>query len=159
MPTAAQSQAHWDANVSGALKGSLLATAIAVPGATFLQRRSPFFRALPLPLKALGVVVITVPCVTIAAEKAGEAYERSQWTGVGVEELKKTAKIEEERWSGLSTGEKVGDWAKRNKYGILGVSWAGSMVGSFALVSRGSQMSFAQKVSSMRWAMLGEEKS
>jgi hypothetical protein len=60
-----------------------------------------------------------VPTITITAEKAGEAYDRSQWTGVGKRELDAEAQRETERWQGLSTTERMTDFAKQNKYGLI----------------------------------------
>jgi hypothetical protein len=71
-------------------------------------------------LKALGLVVISVPCISISAEKAGEAYERSMWTGVGQREIERRGAVEEQQWEELSTGEKIKNWANRNQYGIVG---------------------------------------
>jgi hypothetical protein len=77
---------------------------------------------MPLPLKALGIVTISVPCIVIAAEKSGEAFDRSQWTGIGKQEMDAVAAREDQRWGNLSFGEKLGDWGKRNKFGILGTA-------------------------------------
>ncbi len=120
--TKEQEAAAWNANVRGGLEGTAIATAITVPGYYLLHRSLPAFRQLPLPLKAFGITVVAVPCIIINAEKAGEAYERSQWTGLGKEELDRTEIKEAQRWDGLSSGQKVQDWASRHKWGIVGGS-------------------------------------
>jgi hypothetical protein len=60
-----------------------------------------------------------VPCISISGEKAGEAFERSKWTGVGKEELDRERFRKETRWESLSTTGKVKDWAARNKWGLI----------------------------------------
>ena len=81
--------------------------------------RSSTYRALPIPLKAFAGVVVILPCMSISAEKAGEAYERSQWKGVGKRELDMKEKREEERLAEMSTTARFKDWAGRNRYGMI----------------------------------------
>lgn len=84
-----------------------------------LKRQSAYYRALPLPLKALGVVGVIVPSMSIGAEKAGEAYSRTQWTGVGKREMEAVELRERERWERLGTSGQIADWAKRRKWYII----------------------------------------
>ena len=105
-------------NVTGAIKGAAVAASIVTPAWFFLQRQSANFRAIPLPLKAFGIVTVAVPCITIGAEKAGEKYERGI-LGVNQIEDEQTAR-EEARWEKLSTGDKVRDWGKRYQWSIVG---------------------------------------
>jgi hypothetical protein len=93
--------------------------AIAVPGHFALMSRSVNYRALPIPLKAFAAVVVFLPCMSISAEKAGEAYERSQWKGIGKRDLDMKEKREQERLENLSTSGRISDWAGRNRYGII----------------------------------------
>jgi hypothetical protein len=110
----------WNANVAGGVRGAAYAGAICIPGVWALQRYSPKFRQLPLPLKALGVVVVTVPLISVGAEKAGEAYQQSLWTGVGLKELTAEQQRAQDRWERLSTSEKVKDWAINHQYTLVG---------------------------------------
>ena len=57
--------------------------------------------------------------MSISAEKAGEAYERSQWKGVGKRELDMKEKREEERLAQMGTADRFKDWAGRNRYGMI----------------------------------------
>lgn len=90
-----------------------------MPGHFGLMARSSTYRALPIPLKAFAGVVVILPCISISAEKAGEAYERSQWRGVGKKELDLKEKREEERLASMGTTQRLSDWAGRNRYGII----------------------------------------
>jgi len=138
--------AHRSATIVGGLQGAAIASAITIPGYFFLQRRSAMFRALPPPMKAFMGVTVIVPFVTIMGEKAGERFDRAQWTGIGAQELAHEAAVEKERRERLDSWDAVKDWGKRNKWGIVGCSWAAAMVGSFALVSRNKYQSFPQKL-------------
>ncbi|KAH8079037.1 putative mitochondrion protein [Filobasidium floriforme] len=131
-------------NVEGGLKGAAVATAILTPAFFLLQRRSANFRAIPIPLKAFGVVTVAVPCISIGAEKAGERYERGI---LGVSQLEATERDrEEKRWEGLSTGEKIRDWGKRYQWSIVGGSWLGTMAIAGIVIGRSPYMSFSQKL-------------
>ncbi|KAL0253904.1 hypothetical protein I308_101282 [Cryptococcus tetragattii IND107] len=142
-----------DATIVGGIKGAFLAAAICIPGHMLLMKRSPYFRALPLPLKALGHVTITVPCISVAAEKGGEAYTRSQYSGMGQREIDWELQIRNEKWEKMSKLEKIGDWAARHKYGIIGGGWAASMALAFGIVARNPYQSTSQKVVQARmWA-------
>ncbi|KAK8844708.1 hypothetical protein IAR55_006557 [Kwoniella newhampshirensis] len=144
---------YQDATVNGGLQGALLGAGISVPAYYILMRRSVTYRALPLPLKALGAVVICVPCVYISAEKAGERFSKSQYTGVGKRELDREHELERERWDKLSVVSKATDWAGRHKYGMIGAGWAASMALAFGIVARNPYQSTSQKIVQARmWA-------
>jgi hypothetical protein len=113
---------YLDAVITGGLKGFAYATALGVPGYFLLTRNSATYRALPPSLKAFGFVVIGIPLVSVCAEKSGERFEQSQWTGVGKVELDKEAERERRRLEQLSLSERVKDFGKRNQYGIVGGS-------------------------------------
>jgi hypothetical protein len=116
--TPEQAQGYRSATIAGGLKGAGLGFGIAIPAHFLLQRRAAY-RAVPITLKTLGYVCLLVPLISIAAEKSGEAYDRSQWTGVGARELERSRDKEERRWEDLSSSQKVRDWAARNKWGLI----------------------------------------
>jgi len=109
---------HRNATLYGLGRGAVVGAGLSVP-AHFIMRNRPFYRQVPITLKALGYVVLLVPCVSISAEKAGEAYDQSMWTGVGKREIDALATRESARWDQLTTTGKMKDWAGRNKYGII----------------------------------------
>ena len=43
---------------------------------------------------------------------------------------------EQRRWEALTTTQKISDWAGRHEFSIIGASWAASIIGSYAIVSR-----------------------
>ncbi|WRT63270.1 uncharacterized protein IL334_000173 [Kwoniella shivajii] len=146
-------QNYNDATINGGLRGAALGVGLSTSLFYILRRQSAYYRNLPTPLKALGYVVIIMPCVSISGEKAGEAYTRSQYDGIAKRELDREAQIEHERWQNLSTVQKGTDWAGRHKYGLVGASWVGSLGLAWGLVSRNKLQTTSQKVVQARmWA-------
>jgi hypothetical protein len=74
-----QIQEHDAASKRGAIEGALGSGAAAIAASLWAQRRLPAYRNLPISLKALGVIIIVAPCVSIQAERRGLEYDRSQW--------------------------------------------------------------------------------
>ena len=48
-------------------------------GSYYLQRNFAAYRNLPASLKALGVVIVVAPAVTIQAERRSLRFERDRW--------------------------------------------------------------------------------
>ncbi|WVR03131.1 hypothetical protein IAU60_000121 [Kwoniella sp. DSM 27419] len=153
LATADDFRAYHDATVAGGIRGAVLGTGLAVPSYLILKRRSQAYRNLPTPLKALGAVMIMVPCISISAEKAGEAFTRSQYSGVAKRELDREAQEEADRWEQMSFVQKMGDWAGRRKYALIGVGWVGSLGAAWAITARNPYQTTSQKVVQARmWA-------
>lgn len=74
-----------------------------------------YYRSLPLSLKALGVITITVPVCVAKAEIDGNAWERTQWRDAGKMEMEHIERSEQERIARLSTKEKVMNWAAERR--------------------------------------------
>lgn len=146
--------AHDNATIRGALEGTLASAAVAVPGFMMLNRRWAYYRALPLPLKVMGGVMIVAPCLAIQAERRGLEFDREHyWVGAGKNEMDREAAAEQAKWDALSTGEKVRDWATRHQYSIILGSWALSMGVAGGIISRNKYQSIPQKVVQARmWA-------
>lgn len=102
---------------------------------------------MPIPLKTFGFVVCTIPFISYFAETAGDAYQKTQWIGIGKEVEDAEVEAKRIKWEKLSGGEKVKEWAKEKQWSIVGASWAGSMVVAGLIVSRNPYQSFSQKVS------------
>lgn len=144
---------HTNATIRGGIEGTLLGVAVAIPGSLYLNRRWAFYRALPLPLKALGPVMIIAPCFSIQAERRGLEFDRAHWTGVGKLRLDREAEEEQVRWEALTTKEKIGDWATRHQYSIIVGSWILSVAVAGGIISRDRHQTLPQKVVQVRmWA-------
>ncbi|KAJ3488708.1 hypothetical protein NLI96_g2647 [Meripilus lineatus] len=144
---------HHAATVRGAIEGVLAGFAVSLPASWYMQRRWAYYRKLPIQLKALGVVLIVAPLYAVQAERRGLEYDRSTWTGAGVDELNRQEKEEEKRWESLGTQEKIKDWAMTNQYKVILGSWAVSMAIAGGLVWRNRHQTSAQKIVQARmWA-------
>ncbi|TDL29633.1 hypothetical protein BD410DRAFT_780101 [Rickenella mellea] len=153
LPTPEQEQGHRNATVAGAAKGLFGGLAVALPASFIAHKRWPYYRALPPSLKALGVVTVVVPSFAIAAERAGLAYERSQWHDIGQEELDTVRGREQAKWDTMSSGQKFADFAARHQFSVIGLSWAASVLGAYTWISRDPYQTTLQKIASTRvWA-------
>ncbi|KAF9464824.1 hypothetical protein BDZ94DRAFT_1320699 [Collybia nuda] len=146
-------EAQEAASRRGAIEGALGSTIVAGLGSYYLHRRYPVYRALPLSLKSLGVIILIAPALTIQAERRGIEYERSQWEGEGVRLLSVKQEEEKQRWEQLSRKEKFADWADRNQYTLILGGWATSLGVAGLIISRDKIQTTAQKVVQARmWA-------
>ncbi|KAG5639684.1 hypothetical protein H0H81_005867 [Sphagnurus paluster] len=144
---------HAAAARKGAIEGAVASSILALGGSYFLHRRFAGYRALPLSLKALGVVILVAPVVSIQAERRGLEYDKSKWEGEGVRFLNGRQMEEDARWEELSTKDKIGDWADRHQYSLILGGWASSLAFAGAIISRDKLQSTAQKVVQARmWA-------
>ncbi|SRR5258706_9449167 len=115
----------------GGLKGLGVGVGLSAGGHFLLQRSSLRYRALPLPAKAFGAMLVLVPSVVIVAERAGIAYDHQRYSKA-YENPDLAAAHEEERLrkEKLAKSELALEWADKNKFSLIGASWAGSMVRS-----------------------------
>jgi hypothetical protein len=113
----------------GGLKGLGVGAGLSASGHFLLQRSSMRYRALPLPAKAFGPMLVIVPAVVIMAERAGLAYDHQRYSKA-LEDPAFAAVHEKERLrkEKMSKGERAMEWADKNKFSLIGASWAGSMV-------------------------------
>ncbi|GBE79616.1 hypothetical protein BKA93DRAFT_821322 [Sparassis latifolia] len=146
-------EAHQAATVRGGIEGFAAGLALSLPASFYAQRTSTYYRALPIQLKALGVVLVVGPLFAIQAERRGVEFDQSTWTGAGKRELDREEAAQVSRWNTLDTRQKLYDWAMRNQYKIILGSWAASMVVAGALVYGNKYQTPAQKVVQARmWA-------
>lgn len=57
-------------------------------------------------------------------------------TDVGKAELDTLAERSRAKWENMSTKDKVADFAARHQFSLIGTSWAASMIGAYAWISR-----------------------
>jgi hypothetical protein len=113
----------------GGLNGLGVGVGLSAGGHFLLQRSSLRYRALPLPAKAFGAMLVVVPSVVIMAERAGIAYDHQRYSkAYGDPVLAAAHEKERLRKEEMSKGERALDWADKNKFSLIGVSWVGSMV-------------------------------
>ncbi|GLB34107.1 putative hypoxia induced protein conserved region [Lyophyllum shimeji] len=145
--------AHARAVRRGALEGGVVSTIAALGGSYYLHRAFPGYRQLPLSLKALGVVIVVAPIVSIQAERRGIEFDRSKWEGEGVRFLHAAETAQAQRWEELSTKDKLADWAGRHQYTLILGGWASSLAVAGAIISRDKLQTTPQKLVQARmWA-------
>ncbi|WOO84634.1 Respiratory supercomplex factor 2 [Vanrija pseudolonga] len=132
--------------LTAASKGLALGVAGTLIGNHFLKKRSPAWRAVPMPYKFFVGMMMSIPVGTVFGEKAGEKHIAQQWSGYGKEELDAEAKAAHERWESMSTWDKTKDWAARHQYTIIGGSWVASLGIAFGVVARNKYQTFPQKI-------------
>ena len=140
-PTPEEQNEHQQAVIRGGIKGFLGGLGVALPLSYVLYRRSPYYRSLQPSLKAFGVILISVPACVISAERAGLAYERRRWDDVGTAELSVIHAQEQAKWQSMSATEKAADFARRHPFSLITGTWATSMAGIYAWVSRDPSVS------------------
>ncbi|KAG6856786.1 hypothetical protein H0H87_000754 [Tephrocybe sp. NHM501043] len=146
-------EGHAAASRRGAIEGAVGSSIVALGGSYYLHRSVAAYRALPLSLKALGVVIIVAPVLSIQAERRGLEYDKSKWEGEGVRFLHGKRLEDDARWEEMSNRDKLADWADRHQYSLILGGWASSLAFAGAVISRDKIQTTAQKVVQARmWA-------
>ena len=109
---------------------------MALPLSYVLHRRWPYYRSLQPSLKAFGVVLVAVPSFVISAERVAIAYERAQWNDIGELELKAIHSRDVARRSAMSLRDRAADVVAHHPFSLISGTWATSMLGIYAWVSR-----------------------
>lgn len=145
------------AAIRGAIEGTVMGTAVTLPGLYILHRQWPYFRSLPLQVKALAAIIIILPTTAIRAEHRMIDYERSHWyvhtdsrtpvdcpgvtctvgrDGADKYAVERRAHEERLRWGSLSVKDKFADWTARHQLSFVVGSWALAMAISGAIIMR-----------------------
>ncbi|KAN0132642.1 hypothetical protein V8E53_009658 [Lactarius tabidus] len=142
------------ATIRGSIEGIAGALALSLPASFAAQRYWPAYRALPIPLKALGVILVVGPAWAIQTERRGVEFdEQHNWKGVGRQLLDNAKAREASEWSDLSSSEKFSKWVARHQYKVILGSWATSMAVAGTIIMRDRHQSNSQKIVQARmWA-------
>ncbi|KAI1915949.1 Replication factor C, subunit RFC4 [Ophidiomyces ophidiicola] len=143
--TKEQEDAHYNAVLKGGSVGGVLGLAAGYAGVALASRRWATIRNLTLPMKAFLVTSAGSFAAVIAADISSRDFDFSLHQEKRLVEERR-ARIRHEEWSRMTTMERVMDFARREKYKIIGVTWLASMVGSFVLVGRNPYLSGQQKL-------------
>jgi len=148
-----QIQKHTAASRRGAIEGAVVGSSVGLATSYWAQRNLHAYQRLPLSLKALGIIIVTAPCLSIQAERRGLEYDRSQWEGAAVHVLDERELQAEKHWESLSFWDKVGDWSFRHQYSLIMGGWASSLGVAAAIISRNKYQTYPQKIVQARmWA-------
>lgn len=141
------------AAVRGAIEGTVMGTAVTIPSLYILHRQWPYFRSLPLQVKALAAIIVILPTTAIRAEQHMIDYERSHWDGADKYAVERRAHEERLRWASLSAKDKFADWTARHQLSFVVGSWALAMAVSGAIIMRDPHLPVRHKVVQARvWA-------
>lgn len=109
------------------------------------SKRYATIRHLTIPMKSFLVTSSGTFVGIIAADHASRSFENERnaqmkWYQQHEQELHQAER------AGMTTSQRILDWARREKYKIVGVTWVASMIGSFVLVGRNPYLSGQQKI-------------
>ncbi|BCR97240.1 HIG1 domain-containing protein [Aspergillus luchuensis] len=143
--TKEEEDAHYREVVKGGTIGGLIGLVGGAAGVLAATRRYQTIRNLTLPMKSFLVTSSGTFVGIISADHASRSFEAQrnasrQWYENREERLR------QEELSQLSTLDRALQWARREKYKIVGATWVASMIGSFAMVNRNKHLSGSQKL-------------
>ncbi|KAI0268213.1 hypothetical protein BC834DRAFT_785079, partial [Gloeopeniophorella convolvens] len=142
------------ATIRGSIEGVLGGLAISLPASFAAHRYWPAYRALPIHLKALGVVLIVGPTWAIQTERRGVEFDEAHnWKGVGRQLLDSARAREDAEWANLNSSDRFKKWFADHQYKVILGSWAASMAVAGTIIMRDRHQSTSQKVVQARmWA-------
>lgn len=136
---------HYSAVLRGGIGGGAAGLAIGLAGNYLLNKRSPFYRSLTIPLRAFFVSSTGTFFAIVYADRYSRQYEMSRHEELHTFRDSTQQRLAEQK-ANMTTGEKVQDWFRENRYPIVTASWLASMGGSLAWVARDKYLSTAQKI-------------
>ena len=136
---------HYRETLKGGTLGGLVGLGFGFAGVALASQRYHFFRTLTLPLKAFLITSSGTFAGIIAADHWSRAYEfKRNPKAVEYAEMQKERREHDEM--GKSFTERAMEFARAERYKIVGGSWILSMVGAFSLVNRNKFLTGAQKL-------------
>ncbi|KAI9312022.1 hypothetical protein BX666DRAFT_1991936 [Dichotomocladium elegans] len=143
--TPAQQEKRNQLGFEAGLKGAALGLGVGALATVVTLRRSPEFRALSRSMQAIIPTSLTVSGYLFASDRATTAYENRHLGYMDealFDELQKPAEAhaEEKEQSGALK------YLNDNRWTVIGVSWAASMVGALGLSFSNRYLSTQQKV-------------
>jgi len=143
--TKEEEQAHYNATLKGGILGCLGGLAVGVVGVYGATKRYPSFNQLTLPLKAFLVTSSGTFAGIISADHWSRAYEQER--NVDQRFLQsREHELQAAESRGKTFTQRAYDFAKKEKYKIIGGSWVGSIILSFILVGRNPYLTGQQKL-------------
>jgi hypothetical protein len=143
--TKEEEQAHYNATISGGLKGGALGLLVGFGTVSLAHMRSPSFRSLTLPLKAFLVTSVGTFAAIIQADRASQTFEASRH-GFESQFKDQTALAIERARANEPTLQRLKDWGRENRYPIVTASWITSMGLALRIVGRNPYLTGAQKL-------------
>ncbi|RAO70435.1 uncharacterized protein BHQ10_006447 [Talaromyces amestolkiae] len=143
--TKEEEAAHYRAVLQGGTFGTVIGLVGGWAGVMAASRRFHTIRNLTLPMKAFLVTSSGTFVGIIAADHSSRQYEAER--NVGLKYLgEREERLRREELAQMSLGNRIGAWAREEKYKIIGATWIASIVGSFVLVGRNPYLTGQQKI-------------
>jgi len=142
--TKEEEAAHYSATVRGGLLGGAVGLAAGTGSVWLASKRFPVFRNLTLPFRVFLAVSTGTFTAIIAADKAGEAWERRSHPEREYKDA--SQELQDQIAAQKSAGRRLKDWATEHRYGIVFGSWVASMGIALGLVRRNKYLTGAQKL-------------
>ncbi|EED14829.1 mitochondrial hypoxia responsive domain protein [Talaromyces stipitatus ATCC 10500] len=143
--TKEEEAAHYRAVLQGGTFGTVVGLVGGWAGVMAASRRFHTIRNLTLPMKAFLVTSSGTFVGIVAADHSSRSFEAER--NVGLKYLgEREERLRREELSQMSFGNRIGAWAREEKYKIIGATWIASIVGSFVLVGRNPYLSGQQKI-------------
>ncbi|KAF3483214.1 mitochondrial hypoxia responsive domain-containing protein [Arthroderma uncinatum] len=138
-------EAHNKAVLKGVTIGGIAGLVGGWAGVLVASKRWAGVRNLTLPMKAFLITSTGTFTGIIAADHGSRTFDLGQRQEVGFLQDRET-RLRKEELAEMSVRDRVFEFARKEKYKIVALTWVASMVGSFALVSRSPYLSGPQKI-------------
>jgi hypothetical protein len=140
-----EEQEHYRHVIHGGLVGGGAGLALGIVGVLGASRRYPAFRSLTLPFRSFLVTSTATFGAIVIAERYGVQYQRSRDPMNNY--LDATHReLEAARRADKTESQRLMDWGRENRYGIVFVSWIAAMGIALAMVGRNKYISTSQKL-------------
>ncbi|OKL55783.1 hypothetical protein UA08_08875 [Talaromyces atroroseus] len=143
--TKEEEAAHYRSVLQGGSFGTVLGLVGGWAGVLAASRRFHTIRNLTLPMKAFLVTSSGTFVGIVAADHASRQFEAERNVNLRYLENREE-RLRREELAQMSFGNRLGAWAREEKYKIIGATWVASIVGSFVLVGRNPYLSGQQKI-------------
>lgn len=143
--TKEEEDGHYAAVLRGGWIGGALGLGIGLSSAMIMHKRWPFFAQLTLPFKSFYVSSVCTCTAIVAGDRASRDFNIAQHQELWIFNDRTSRAIAEAKANRTAT-EVALDWAREHRYPIVMASWAASMGGSLAAVSRNKYLTPAQKL-------------
>ena len=143
--TKEEEAAHYRATLKGGTIGGLLGLGAGYAAVAVASQRYHFFRTLTLPLKAFLVTSTGTFAGIISADHYSRKFEIER-NPLDKEFTKRREEQREAAAAGKTFTQRAFDFARSERYKIVGGSWILSMVAAFSIVNRNKYLSGSQKL-------------
>ncbi|EEH07908.1 mitochondrial hypoxia responsive domain-containing protein [Histoplasma capsulatum var. duboisii H88] len=140
-----EENAHYRAVLRGGTVGTFLGLVGGTAALLAASKRVPTIKNLTLPMKAFLVTSSGTFVGIIAADHSSRSFEASQHSEhafLGERE----ARLRQEELASMSSSDRMWAFIRKEKYKIMTVSWAASMVAAWVMVSRNPTLTKGQKI-------------